>query len=130
MEIVCIVCPTGCRMTAEKNGDEWIITGNTCPRGAAFARAELTHPMRSLTTTVRTNSVAMPMLPVRTDGEIPKELLFDAMRQLDKIIITAPLKCGDIILPAVSGTETAVIATCDFSASGGEKGEYASHSNL
>ena len=33
MELVCIVCPKGCRMTVE-NG---VVTGNTCKKGEAFA---------------------------------------------------------------------------------------------
>ena len=35
MELVCIVCPKGCRMTVE-NG---VVTGNTCKKGEAFAKS-------------------------------------------------------------------------------------------
>ena len=114
MELICIVCPTGCRMTASGSGDALTISGNSCPRGFAFAKAELTHPVRSLTTTVKTNSAAFPMLPVRTDEEIPKELLFEAMRQLNSLTVTQPLRCGDTVLKDIAGTKIAAVATCHF----------------
>ena len=44
MELTCIVCPLGCRMTVEKDGDNFIVTGNTCPRGKEYAVKELTNP--------------------------------------------------------------------------------------
>ncbi len=54
MELLCIVCPTGCRLAAVREEDGNIsVSGNRCARGKAFAVAELTCPMRTLTTTVR-----------------------------------------------------------------------------
>ena len=51
MEYTCIVCPRGCRLTAEKvteDGKEIIkVTGNFCPRGAKYATEEMTCPMRT-----------------------------------------------------------------------------------
>ena len=54
-ELICIVCPRGCHLKAEGpdgNGN-YSVTGNSCPRGRAYAVSELTHPVRTLTTTVR-----------------------------------------------------------------------------
>ena len=31
--ITCIVCPMGCTMAVEMNGEEITVTGNACPRG-------------------------------------------------------------------------------------------------
>ena len=37
-ELVCVVCPMGCRITVTLNGDEIVsVTGNSCPRGKAYA---------------------------------------------------------------------------------------------
>ena len=113
-ELVCIVCPNGCRLTAVQDDADparIAVTGNACPRGAAFAAAELTHPVRSLTTTVRTAFAPHPVLPVRTDGDIPKEQIFAAMRTLARITVQTPVRCGDVIVPDLLGTGVAVIAT-------------------
>lgn len=111
MELVCITCPNGCRLTVTQQDGEVSVTGNACPRGIEFARAELTHPMRSLTTTVRTKSAAMPMLPVRTEGEIPRELIPAAMQALRRVTVSAPVRCGDTVVENLLGTGVRVIAT-------------------
>ena len=36
-EIICIVCPNGCTLNVEKNGEEITVTGNKCKRGEEFA---------------------------------------------------------------------------------------------
>ena len=32
-QLVCIGCPRGCRLTIDEKDGEYIVTGNTCPRG-------------------------------------------------------------------------------------------------
>lgn len=113
-ELVCITCPNSCRITAEKMEDGSIsVSGNLCPRGEAFAKNELTCPKRSLTTTVRTIFKDMPVLPVRTAGEIPKEMIMDAMKMLSGVVIKDRAKCGDIVVKSILDTGCDVIATLD-----------------
>ena len=114
MEMVCITCPNGCRLLVSREGDAITVTGNSCPRGVEFAKAELTHPTRSLTTTVRTISREMPVLPVRTDGELPKELIPEAMKALRRVLVKMPLACGDTVVENLLDTGVCVIATCHF----------------
>ena len=47
-QLVCIGCPRGCRLTIEEKDGELIVTGNTCPRGKAFAVSEMTEPRRTI----------------------------------------------------------------------------------
>ena len=47
-ELVCIVCPRSCRMTITSDGDELVVTGNTCKRGKEFAVSEMTDPRRTV----------------------------------------------------------------------------------
>ena len=108
---VCIVCPNGCRLTARRKGDAITVTGNRCLRGLQFAKKELTHPMRSLTTTVRITGASLPVLPVRTQGDIPKEALGQAMAQLNRLTVQAPVACGDTVLTDLAGRGVDVIAT-------------------
>lgn len=113
-ELVCIVCPNGCRLHLQwqEEGGPLTVTGNACPRGEAFARAELAHPMRSLTTTVRAVGGDLPVLPVRTDGEIPKEQIFAAIAALARVTASPPLRCGDIVCENLLGLGVNVVATC------------------
>ena len=47
-----IGCPMGCPMTVTMNGEEITVTGNTCPRGEAYAKKEVTNPTRIVTSSV------------------------------------------------------------------------------
>lgn len=112
-ELYCITCPTGCRLAVAQQGNEFIVEGNGCKRGIDFAKTEMTDPMRSLTTTVRTSFPDVPVLPVRTDGEIPKGKIMDAMRELGSVLLDRPLGCGDTVIEDIAGCGVRVIATSD-----------------
>lgn len=108
MELVCIVCPKGCHMTVDENG---VVTGNTCKKGEAFARSEATCPMRTVCSTVATAFESMPVLPVRTDGEIPKSKIGELMQLINGIRVTEKLHRGDVVAASVVGTDVDLIAT-------------------
>ena len=56
-ELICIVCPNGCHLKVdEENG--YNVTGNKCERGAEYGKAELLHPVRVVTSTVRIEGAA------------------------------------------------------------------------
>lgn len=112
--LICITCPIGCALQAELRNGSLTVIGNACARGEDFARTELTNPMRTLCTTVRTNNPACPLLPVRTQGEIPKAAMMAVMQLLAGITVTQPLNCGDIITSLNPVCEGSVIATSDF----------------
>ena len=57
-EVICICCPCGCHLQVDLEND-YNVTGNACPNGAAYGREELTHPTRILTSTVRVVLVRM-----------------------------------------------------------------------
>ncbi|MEG1932234.1 MAG: DUF1667 domain-containing protein [Pygmaiobacter sp.] len=113
-EMVCIGCPMGCSLTVEQQGETITVSGNACPRGKAFAKAELTHPCRSVTTTMATSFQELPFLPVRTDGEIPKELVAEAVKALGKQKITTRVRCGEVVLRDLLCTGVSVIATASI----------------
>lgn len=71
-ELVCIVCPRSCRMTITSDGDELVVTGNTCKRGKEFAVSEMTDPRRTVCTTVRTAFPSVPSCPFAYRGRFPK----------------------------------------------------------
>ena len=102
-EMVCIVCPNGCRLTVTQDGDEINVQGATCKKGVEFGKTELTAPTRSLTSTVDTVFTDMPRLPVKTDREIPKEKLLDAMKIIRDAKVTERLSIGDTVISDVYG---------------------------
>ena len=68
-ELTCIGCPMGCQLRATlEDGVVTAVTGNTCPRGDAYARKECVHPERTVTGTVRVLGGPLPVVPVRTQG--------------------------------------------------------------
>lgn len=111
--ITCITCPIGCRISIDIADGEYVFSGNKCRKGEEFAKTELTAPFRSLTTTVRT---AFPnVLPVRTNGEVPKEKIFEIIRELSGIIITEKIGIGETVAANIAGTGCDIIATGDLS---------------
>ncbi len=99
-ELTCVVCPAGCRITVTLTDDAVTeITGNTCARGKKYAESEVTHPVRTLTTTVGiTGNANHHMLPVKTSRPIPRENLMDAMMQLTGFTVSAPVHTGDVLI--------------------------------
>ena len=109
-ELVCIVCPKGCRLHVdEENG--FAVTGNSCPRGAAYGKNEIQNPTRVLTSTVRLTGGAYRRCPVKTDAAVPKGRLMDVMRALNEVEIQSPVSIGQVVLADVAGTGANVVVT-------------------
>lgn len=111
-ELICIGCPMGCPVTVEMEGDEIVsVSGNTCPRGDAYARKEVTNPTRIVTSTVKVEGGLVDMISVKTKEDIPKDKIFDCVRALKGVTVKAPVHIGDVILADVAGTGVDVMAT-------------------
>ncbi len=113
-QLVCIGCPRGCRLTVEEKDGEFIVTGNTCPRGKAFAISEMTEPKRTICSTVKTVFPGCPVLPVRVSDDIPKDRIFDVMREINAVVLTERIGRGDVIIENVLGLGVDVISTSDL----------------
>jgi CxxC motif-containing protein len=107
-EIICIVCPRGCRL---KIDDELKVTGNYCKRGETYGRNEITNPVRMVTSTVRIESMIIERLPVVTEKPIPKEKIFEVMSAINKVTIKAPIKIRDVVIKNVLNLGVDIIAT-------------------
>ena len=112
VNLICIGCPLGCPLTVEMEGNEVkSVSGNTCPRGDAYAKKELTNPTRIVTSTVRVTGGKLAMVSVKTASDIPKDKIFDCVKALKDVEVPAPVKIGDVIVENVAGTGVNVIAT-------------------
>lgn len=110
-KLTCIVCPKGCDLTVEFDDAGAIksITGYTCKRGVAYAEAECTAPVRTVTTTVRCEDGEV--VAVKTATPIPKSMIFEVMAAVNAVVAPNKIKIGDVIIANVCGTGSDVVAT-------------------
>ncbi|MDR1048266.1 MAG: DUF1667 domain-containing protein [Synergistaceae bacterium] len=114
-EMVCIVCPNGCRLTVDDSGK---IEGYRCERGRDYAKTETTNPTRVLTSTVRVVEGAHCRCPVKTDRPLPKGLLMKAMEQVNAVTLSAPIECGQIVVENLLKTGVNLVTTRDIARAG------------
>ncbi len=106
----------GCPISVEINdatGEVINVTGNTCPRGKAYAVTECTAPVRMLTSTVKVSGGRTAMVPVKTSAPIPKGMMFDIMKEINSVEVASPVKLGQVIIKNVLDTGADIIATND-----------------
>jgi CxxC motif-containing protein len=109
-QLICIVCPKGCHLNVdEENG--YSVTGNGCLRGVEYAKKELTHPTRVVTSTVKIKGASHSRCPVKTDRDIPKELIFQAMALLNDVELVSPVKLGTVACANILGTDANFVVT-------------------
>ena len=117
--LICINCPLGCPLTVSlENGEIKTVTGNTCPRGEAYARKELTDPTRIVTSTVKVKGGKLAMASVKTANDIPKGKIFECVKAIQDIELTAPVVIGQVVLADVCGTGVDIVATKNVPAKG------------
>ena len=108
--MTCIVCPMGCQLVVElEDGVVKSVSGNTCPRGKQYAIDECTHPMRTITSTARTENGEV--VPVKTDRTVPKEMMFDCMKVINQARVPADATLGTVVVENILGTGANVVTT-------------------
>lgn len=111
-EIICIVCPIGCKIAVEGEGSRIdAMTGYACKRGEQYARDEFIRPVRILTTSVKVKNGKTPLVAVRSDRPVPKERLLACMEEIRKIEVEAPVKCKDVVIADILGMGINIVAT-------------------
>jgi CxxC motif-containing protein len=125
--LTCIVCPIGCALSieeGEKGADglsALTITGNRCPRGAAYAKEEIRAPKRVVTATCaiveETGSItahrgmyAPRRVPVKTVAPCPKEKINALLADIYKTKVKLPVKAGDMVIADWQGSGINVVA--------------------
>jgi CxxC motif-containing protein len=114
-KLTCIECPKGCALLVDIENSRAIkITGHQCPKGETYAVKEIECPVRIITSTVMTKGFDLKLLPVRTDKPIPKSSIFEAIKEIRKIIIQHPVKTGDVISQNFLNLNVNLLATRDL----------------
>ena len=108
-DFICIICPRGCCMTADIDGETITVTGNSCPKGAEYARNECLNPVRTVTSSLRIANRCDTMISVKTEKPVPKDKMHHVIFALRKVSCNAPVCIGDVILEDICGTR--IIAT-------------------
>lgn len=102
-KVICIVCPKGCHLAVDESND-YAVTGFGCERGIAYGKKELVNPTRVITSTVKIGKSIHPRCPVKTNSDIPKGMIPEAMKLLDHLEITSPALVGDVVVRDICGT--------------------------
>lgn len=112
--LTCINCPLGCSIEVTMEGNEVVsVTGNTCPRGETYARNEVTNPKRVVTSSVYVTGGERAVVSVKTEEAIPKDKIFDCVKAMRDIKVTAPVAIGDVIAEDIAGTGIKLLATAN-----------------
>ena len=110
-EMTCVACPLGCTVTVEYEGKDVLsVTGNTCKRGDLYARTEIVNPTRNISSTVKVIGGAHPVVPVKTSAPIPKNMIFDCMKEINAVSVNAPVSIGQVIIHNVLDTGVDIVA--------------------
>ncbi|MHA1730223.1 MAG: DUF1667 domain-containing protein [Promethearchaeota archaeon] len=110
--IICTICPNSCQLSVykDKNGNIQVLNA-LCKRGIKYGKQEFVMPMRMLITTMKIYKGVLPVLPVRSNEEIPKERIFDAIEVVNQTFVQSPIKMGDCIIENLLGLGVNVIAS-------------------
>ncbi|HET7839666.1 MAG TPA: DUF1667 domain-containing protein [Rectinemataceae bacterium] len=120
--MTCITCPIGCSLSIEREeGGGILVSGNRCPRGAAYAREELLSPRRTVTATVRarghqpgsapTAADCPRRIPCRSLSPFPRDRIDELLSVLYAMELELPVERGRILLKDALGTGIDIAVT-------------------
>jgi len=109
--ITCTVCPNGCQVEVEYTTKEDIVlTGNRCNRGIEYCTNECFDPKRTFTASVPICGAGRRMMPVRTTGPVPKDMIMQCAESVHKLSLESPVESHQIIEKDFLGTGVDLIA--------------------
>lgn len=110
--ITCVVCPFGCQIQVEGEGDQIIsVTNNRCRRGLEYAVHEFVRPVRTLTSSVAVEHGERSVCAVRTEQPVPKSKIWECMEAVAAVRLEAPVAMHQVVLESISGTGVKLITT-------------------
>lgn len=111
-EYTCINCPVGCEVEVTLYIDEIVsIEGANCKKGIEYVTQEIKSPMRTIQTSILVEGGELPITSVTTSIAIPKDMIFDIVREIKKIKVTAPVKSRQVVIENVLNTKANIIVT-------------------
>jgi CxxC motif-containing protein len=113
-DLICVACPKGCRLEVQRGNGDILVSNAGCKRGKEYAVGEINDPRRMVASTVRVHNGLHPLIPVYTEAPFPKDLISDLLKEIRRVEITAPIKCGQVIIKDALKTGIDVIASRDI----------------
>lgn len=111
-EIICLSCPNGCHLTVTwTNREDLDVDGGKCERGEPYAREEVFEPKRIVTAVVLTTDTETPVLPIKTDKPVPKQLIPPLLEALYKLRVELPVQSGTSLVSDFQGSGINVVFT-------------------
>lgn len=107
-KMICITCPTGCELEVVCSDGKITVSGNRCPRGAAYAESEIKDPRRTVTAVVHSENGKFQS--VRTDKPLPRALIPGLLNRILKTTYPAAAP-GEVIIADIENTGVDLIAT-------------------
>ena len=107
MKLTCIMCPVGCALEVTKQGNDYIVSGNSCVRGERYGKQEVVSPERMVTTVAKTKT---GFVSVKTSAPVPKQRVQDVVDAIGEITLENP-KHGDVAIKNILGLNVDVIVT-------------------
>jgi len=93
-----------------EDGNITDIRDHICKKGKEYAQDEVTNPTRMVTAVLAVEGSFEP-LSVKTRQFIPKEKIFDCLKEIYSSNVSLPVSIGDVIVADVCGTGVDVVAT-------------------
>jgi len=116
-KLICISCPQGCSLDVQVDGNIILkVDGASCKQGFDYAEHEITDPRRLIASTVRVKNGLHPLVPVYTKTPIPKNMIKNALAELRKLDLTAPVSLDTIVIKNVLGTGIDIVTSRDMPA--------------
>jgi len=112
--LICIVCPIGCRLKVTGTPDDLRVSGHKCEKGVPYAHDEIINPQRMICTTAKISGGIHGVVPVKTDRPIPDKYKLEVVNAVKKIELKSPVKMGDVIISNLFGTGVNIVAERDM----------------
>lgn len=103
----CIMCPLGCELIIEKTKGGVNVSGNTCVRGEEYGKAEITNPVRNISTLIKLECGGV--VAVKTSGAIPKAKIAACLGVIGKMKLKEKPKMGSVVIPNILGLGVDVV---------------------
>jgi CxxC motif-containing protein len=109
--VTCTICPNGCEIEVNyTTREDAALTGHRCKRGITYAIDECFEPKRTFTSSVKISGTDRRVLPVRTIGPIPKDMIMTAAEAVSDMALTVPVKCGEVLAENFLGTDVKLVS--------------------
>ncbi len=110
-EVICIICPVGCKIKVINNQGNLEFFNNQCKRGAHYAKQEVLEPRRTLTSTIAVIGGSVKRCPIISSQPVLKQEMMEMMKIIRQTTIEAPIEVGDVCIANICDSKIDMIAT-------------------